>query len=171
MTLSEKRQNLKDLNVLYVHINDLDHEIETQYPQPDGNIYLQGLKITTRRYNEAVSEYNICLRKRILDGGKWPHEEKKTVTFINRRKREHKKPVPVVVPFVKVSAVLFKNIKMSSALNDYITEHLDESFWYPVSNIVEDIAILKDSEEYQLSKEYAAIKTQLDAEGISIIYC
>jgi len=60
LTPSQKRQNTKDLYEMAAVIADLFDQINNQYPQPNGDIYLHGEIITPSRVNRYIKWYNQC---------------------------------------------------------------------------------------------------------------
>lgn len=85
-TRSEKIANLKSLKAQDSFVRQLDYECLTQYPQPNGDIYLHGQTITIRRYNEAIIDYNNEAKLRnSYTKENWPLRQ--TVTFLKTRKR------------------------------------------------------------------------------------
>lgn len=122
---SDKINNLKEIKFLIDYIQDLEHSIKTQYPQPNGNIYLYGLVITRFRVNEAIRRYNYEVTLRKSYDPKCTYELKKSVQKIEKRLRE--KPIPPPSPVRQYKAVKVSELGLTRELGYLFTEIIFQS--------------------------------------------
>lgn len=141
LTKSEKIQNTKNLKEVKNHLIDMDNEIENQYPQPNGKIFLHGSPITVSRYNESIKEYNQYAMI-FNEYAKTAIDLKKPISAINTRKR-----TPVIEindridfkfmlsPHTKVNI----NGKLDDRTHNYLAQYygytIDEYNWITVYRI------------------------------------